>query len=36
MMGPVYLDHASALRDGRSGVATGGVNEGGANDEAHT
>ena len=30
------FDHASAFRDWRGGVATSGVNEGGANDETHT
>ena len=30
------FDHTSAFRDGRSSVTTGGVDEGGANDEAHT
>lgn len=34
--GASVFDHAGAFRDGRGGVTTGGVDEGGANDEAHT
>jgi hypothetical protein len=34
--GAGVLDHARAFRNRRGGVAAGGVDQGGANDEAHT